>query len=132
MRRSSSLQNVDTYVQRKVDSDKFDDLNVVADHIDAVVAVAENIDAITDPDNMKKSVYDTNNDGKVDTAEVAETAHKWTTARTLTVSGSATGSVAFDGSGDVSLNLSIADNSHNHVLSNISDLDDLVVDGGNY
>jgi len=129
MRRTSSLHNVDTYVQRKVDSDKFDDLEVIGENIDAIVTVATNIDSITDIDNMKKSVYDTNSDGTVDSAT---TAHTWTTTRTLTVNGDISGSVAFNGSSDISLQLSIADNSHNHLLADLTDIGNLTVDGGTY
>ena len=136
MRRTSSLHNVDTYVQRKVDSDKFDDLEIISDNMNSIIVVAENIDSINnsinDTDIMKKSDYDADQDGVVDHAAQSEVAHKWTTVRTITVSGAASGSVALDGSENVNLDLSIADNSHMHVLSNISDLDNLQVDGGSY
>lgn len=49
--------------------------------------------------DMLKATYDTNNNGKVDLAEVAD---KWTTGRTLTVG--STGK-SIDGSGDVSWSL---------------------------
>ena len=41
-------------------------------------------------------------------------APKWTTARTLSLTGDASGSVSWDGSGNASLSVTIADNSHNH------------------
>ena len=41
-------------------------------------------------------------------------ADKWTTARTLTLSGDVTGSVSWDGSANVTLTTAVADDSHNH------------------
>lgn len=51
----------------------------------------------------------------------ADTATKWQTARTLTLTGDASGSVNIDGSGNVTLSVAVADNSHNHTSDNISD-----------
>lgn len=47
-------------------------------------------------------------------------AAKWTTARTLTLSGDVSGSVSIDGSGDISLVTTIANNSHTHDATNIT------------
>jgi len=62
-------------------------------------------------------------------------ADKWTTARTLTLSGDASGSVSWDGSADASLSVTVADDSHNHVISNVDGLQ-TALDGkqaaGNY
>ncbi len=41
-------------------------------------------------------------------------ADKWTTARTLSLSGDASGSVSIDGSANATLAVTVADNSHNH------------------
>jgi hypothetical protein len=41
-------------------------------------------------------------------------ADKWTTARTLSLTGDVTGSVTWDGSGNASVTTAVADNSHNH------------------
>lgn len=50
-------------------------------------------------------------------------ADKWTTARTLTLNGDVSGSVSMDGSANVTLATTIADNSHNHTtLDNITKL----------
>ena len=54
-------------------------------------------------------------------------ADKWTTARTLSLSGDASGSVSWDGSGNATLSVAVADDSHNH---NHSD-GDFTVNGGN-
>ncbi len=42
------------------------------------------------------------------------TTAKWGTARTLTLSGDASGSVSWDGSANATLSVAVADNSHNH------------------
>ena len=46
-------------------------------------------------------------------------ADKWTTARTLSLSGDASGSVSWDGSANAALSVTVADDSHNHVWGNI-------------
>ncbi|HAS6479013.1 TPA: hypothetical protein GRR64_15595 [Vibrio parahaemolyticus] len=52
----------------------------------------------------------------------AVSASKWATARTLTLTGDVTGSVSMDGSANVSLAATVANNSHTHILDNISDI----------
>lgn len=52
----------------------------------------------------------------------AETADELKVARTVTFSGDVSGSFQFDGSADVSSTLTVKDDSHNHVISNIDDL----------
>jgi hypothetical protein len=49
-------------------------------------------------------------------------ADKWTTARTLSLSGDASGSVSWDGSANATLSVTVADDSHNHTISNIDNL----------
>ena len=49
-------------------------------------------------------------------------ADKWTTARTLSLSGDASGSVSWDGSANATLSVTVANNSHTHTPSNISGL----------
>ena len=46
-------------------------------------------------------------------------ADKWTTARTLSLTGDASGSVSWDGSANASISVTVADDSHNHTLANI-------------
>lgn len=48
-------------------------------------------------------------------------ADRWSTPRTLTLTGDLSGSVSIDGSGDVSLSASVANNSHTHDSLEISD-----------
>lgn len=69
--------------------------------------------------DMLKSQYDTDSDGIVDRAETAD---KLTKARTISLTGDVTGSANFDGSGNISINATVADNSHNHTISNITNL----------
>ena len=57
-----------------------------------------------------------------DAASTADEAVKLATARTISLSGDATGSVAFDGTSDVDITTSIQDNSHNHTIANVTGL----------
>jgi hypothetical protein len=52
----------------------------------------------------------------------ATTATKWAVGRALTLSGDVSGTATFDGSGSISLTTTVADDSHNHVISNIDGL----------
>ena len=52
----------------------------------------------------------------------AATATNLATARTILLSGDVSGSTSFDGSSDVTITTSVADDSHNHVISNIDGL----------
>ena len=52
----------------------------------------------------------------------AGTATKLQTARTITLSGDASGSVSFDGSENKTLTVTVNDDSHNHVISNVDGL----------
>ena len=73
--------------------------------------VYNGVDGIGD---MNKSTYDTNNNGKVDSAENADTAGtatKLATARTIALTGDVTGDVNFDGSANVSIITTIEPNS---------------------
>lgn len=60
--------------------------------------------------------------GKLDATANAVSATKLATARTISLTGDVTGSVAFDGTGNVSLAASVADDSHNHVVANVDGL----------
>jgi hypothetical protein len=52
----------------------------------------------------------------------ASTATKLLNARTIALSGDVSGSASFDGSGNVTITTSVADDSHNHVISNVDGL----------
>lgn len=49
-------------------------------------------------------------------------ASKLSTARTIALSGDVSGSVSFDGSKNVTITATVADDSHNHIISNIDGL----------
>ena len=68
--------------------------------------------------NTTKSSIDNNGNftGK------SASADKLATARTITLTGDVTGSASFDGSANISISATVADNSHNHVISNIDNL----------
>lgn len=52
----------------------------------------------------------------------ATSAVKLATARTISLIGDATGSTTFDGSGNVSITTTVADDSHNHTIANVDNL----------
>ena len=52
----------------------------------------------------------------------AATATKWANARTITLSGDTTGSVGLDGSSNVTLSVSVNDDSHAHIIGNVDGL----------
>jgi hypothetical protein len=54
---------------------------------------------------------------------MASESRKWSDARTIELTGNVTGQVSIDGSSNVSFIATVADNSHNHTASNISDFD---------
>lgn len=52
----------------------------------------------------------------------ASTATKLATARTIALTGPVNGTTTFDGSGNVSIATTVADDSHNHIIANIDGL----------
>ena len=58
---------------------------------------------------------------KVDNATAAD---KLKTAREISLTGDVTGSADFDGSKAISIAVTVADDSHNHVISNVDGLQD--------
>ena len=61
-------------------------------------------------------------DAKLGSTATAAAASKLATARTISLTGDATGSVEFDGSDDVAITVSVADDSHNHTIANVDGL----------
>ncbi len=61
-------------------------------------------------------------DGKLATAGTAANATKLVTARNIALSGDVTGTVAFDGSANVTITAVVVDDSHNHIISNVDGL----------
>lgn len=62
-----------------------------------------------------------NVDNTADVNKAVLSATKLATARTISLTSDVTGSANFDGSGNISIAATVADNSHNHTLANISD-----------
>ncbi len=52
----------------------------------------------------------------------ATSANKLATARTISLTGDVSGSTSFDGSGNVSITATVADDSHNHTIANVDNL----------
>lgn len=61
-------------------------------------------------------------DGKLDATANAVSASKLATARTISLSGDASGSVFFDGSKDVAITVTVKDDSHAHTIANVDGL----------
>ncbi len=61
-------------------------------------------------------------DGKLASGANAVSASKLSTARTISLTGDASGAVSFDGSSNVSINVTVADDSHNHTIANVDGL----------
>jgi hypothetical protein len=59
---------------------------------------------------------------KLSTTGNAATASKWQTARLITLGTDLTGNVSLDGSENVILNANVNDNSHNHTIANVTNL----------
>lgn len=55
-------------------------------------------------------------------------ASKLTTPRIISLSGGATGSVSFDGSGNVNIEATVVNDSHGHVIGNVGGLEDNLTD----
>lgn len=55
-------------------------------------------------------------------AGAVATADKWTTARSITLSGDLSGTVSIDGSSNVTLSTTVLDDSHNHIIANVDGL----------
>lgn len=61
---------------------------------------------------------------KADSADKAGSADVLATGRKITLGGDASGSVTFDGSQDVTLTVTVADDSHAHTIANVDGLQD--------
>lgn len=75
--------------------------------------------------NANQIVVDTNgtsNTITVNNVANAAAASKLATARNVTLAGDVTGSTTFDGSADVTITATVADDSHNHIIANVDGL----------
>ena len=101
-----------------------DELNKKADK-DGIILSVENNTATLKVDGQNKGTISIPEIPEIPTIpNNVESANKWKTARTITLSNDATGSVDIDGSSNVTLNVSVVDNSHNHIIANIDGLQD--------
>ena len=72
---------------------------------------------IANIDNLQTTL-----NGKLGKSANAVSASKWATARTITLGGDCSGSVSIDGSANVTLTASVKDDSHNHTIANVDNL----------
>lgn len=91
-------------------------------------AATDNSNRIATTSFVKTSINDTlgliNNGGNITISANAGTADKLSTPRLITLTGDAGGSAYFDGSQNATINVTVANNSHNHTIANITGLED--------
>ena len=75
-----------------------------------------NVDNTADADKIVKSAGTCTGN--------SATATKLATKRSISLTGDVSGSAEFDGSGDASITVTVKDDSHNHVISNVDGLQD--------
>lgn len=112
-----------TYILTGDDYSELVDWKELKTPTDAVISVAGKTGAVT---LSKNDVGLGNVDNTEDAVKSVASAAKLTTGRTITLSGDISGSnaVAFDGSSDIQIDVTIADDSHNHIISNVDGLQD--------
>lgn len=77
----------------------------------------------SNPHNVTKAQLGLGNvDNTADANKSVASAAKLTTKRTIALSGDVSGSGEFDGSGNLTITTTVADDSHNHVISNVDGL----------
>jgi cytoskeletal protein CcmA (bactofilin family) len=85
--------------------------------ITATVADDSHAHVIANVDGLQTAL-----DAKLDATANAVSAAKWQTARTITLAGDVSGSVSLDGTSDVNITATVADDSHAHIISNVDGL----------
>lgn len=111
-----------------VDGDFADiaDINENMEIIDG--AVGDHIADTSNPHAVTKTQVGLGNvDNTADANKNVLSATKLATARTVALTGDVTGSVSFDGSGNVSIEAAVADDSHSHVIENVDGLTDYFI-----
>ena len=102
-------------------------------YVDDIIEAADlaALNALPAGDKMSGKIYiavDTNKTYRwsgsafVEVSASLATADNLSTARTISLSGDASGSVSFDGSADADIIVTIADDSHNHTIANVDGL----------
>ena len=74
------------------------------------------------PSTFTPSSHTHNYAGSSSAGGAANSAVKLSAARTITLGGDASGSVSFDGSANVTLSVTVKDDSHNHTIANVDGL----------
>jgi len=89
----------------------------------ATAAQGATADTATQPGDAISTL--TNDTGFITSADggAAATAATLATARTISLGGDVTGSTSFNGSGNVTITATVADDSHNHTTANVDGLD---------
>jgi hypothetical protein len=87
------------------------------------IATAEEVAAGTDPERaVTPKTLAPQLLTRLGKTEAAVSAAKWTTSRKLTLTGDVSGYASWDGSGDISLDVTVSDNSHAHTIANVTGL----------
>jgi len=108
-----------TYIHNGGTAGTAADFTLMETPTDAVTSVAGKTGVVT---LVKGDVGLGNVDNTADSVKNVATAVKWANARTITLGGDASGSVSIDGSSNVTLTVTVADDSHNHTIANIDNL----------
>ena len=95
-------------------------LTATAAELNYVDGVTSNIQ--TQLNGKAASSHNHNYAGSSSAGGVANSAAKLSTARTISLTGDVSGSTSFDGSGNVSITTTVADDSHNHTIANVDGL----------
>lgn len=95
----------------------------------AISSLIAHISNVSNPHSVTKSQVGLGSvNNTADSAKNVLSATKLTTARTISLTGDVTGSVSFDGSSNSTITTTVADDSHNHVIGNVDNLQ-TVLDG---
>lgn len=105
---------------------KMDGVTATTTELNYVDGVTSNIQ--TQLNGKAASSHTHNYAGSSSAGGAATSANKLATARTISLTGDVTGSTSFDGSGNVSITATVADDSHNHTIANVDGLQ-IILDG---
>lgn len=112
----TQLQSTVATLQEKLNSLAIADIADLQTTLDGKAASTHN-HAIADVTDLQTTL-----NGKLSTTGTAAAANKLATARTITLGSDCSGSVSFDGSANVTLNVTVKDDSHNHTIANVDNL----------
>ena len=112
----TQLQSTVATLQEKLNSLAIADITDLQTTLDGKAASTHN-HAIADVTDLQTTL-----NGKLSTTGTAAAANKLATARTISLGSDCSGSVSFDGSANVTLNVTVKDDSHNHTIANVDNL----------